>query len=307
MLDHVPTLPSIVAVHELCQSALLQHCGAAGVCVQQTWEPHRPRHGVLWRMQQLANRAYCAVHNVLASNNIVNVVAKKIAVNILVLYALSLMTTVPLWPVDLSWLSPAEQTSLTAARGIGSFGAKGVSDMLHPFMLGLGPYVTSSIMLAVVSMAGLDKFSFLPPRFRISKSEMGTLSGHSKVLCCVKRRDLQTLGTHILFVIHSMQSEHNAPCVAMQHAEAHHTQQFELFCLFLARQRQYVTCNATIQGLLCYFAGQVSDGFGSNPHCMCVRMQTDNHFSIRQHLHRPRNDWHRHSLGRWVRPDAQAG
>jgi hypothetical protein len=120
------------------------------------------------------------VHALLTSNsNIYVVVGRKLAVNLLALYFLVLMTSVPVWPADTSLLTPGEQNAFAAMSGLS--GARPGS-VLHPFQVGLGPFLTAKIFVSMVSgTIGWNVFAFLPPPWRVTREQAATRSGQATV------------------------------------------------------------------------------------------------------------------------------
>ena len=115
-----------------------------------------------------------------SSNNILVVVLRKVTVNVLALYALVLMSSVPLWPADVATLTLAEESQLANFGAFFQFGK--AAESLNPFILGLGPFITTQIMVRMFAgSVGLGQIPKLPAAWKLTRAEAGTRDGGDKV------------------------------------------------------------------------------------------------------------------------------
>lgn len=105
----------------------------------------------------------------------VGVVARKILFNFAVLFFLVLGETVPLCCVDPTTL-PAESLEWLNATSISS---RGALQLLHPFLLGIVPFVEASILIQVAgALIGWERLP-VPPRFKLSRTQTQTPYGRA--------------------------------------------------------------------------------------------------------------------------------
>lgn len=124
---------------------------------------------------------------------VIAMVLKKILLNLIALYALTLGEAVPLLGADLRGI-PADEISIISSLSILS---SGTSLTLHPFMVGLVPFVQAQIFLSITgALTGFKQYTFLPMEYRVSKEQLQTSNGQQKL-----QRMSAFLGLIIAFVL----------------------------------------------------------------------------------------------------------
>ena len=130
----------------------------------------------------------------------VGLVARRLLVNVSALFFLVLAESVPLCCADASVL-PKASLQLLNATSVASHGAL---QLLHPFILGVVPFVEAMIFIQMLGgTVGWDKLP-VPPRFKLSRTEMQTPYGVaaikflSAVLGAVIAAGFATVGANIL-------------------------------------------------------------------------------------------------------------
>ena len=109
---------------------------------------------------------------------LVGVVVRKLLVNVSALFFLVLAESVPLCCADPSLLPQGSLQMLNAT----SVASHGMLQLLHPFLLGVVPFVEAMILIQVIiGLLGWERMP-VPPRFKLSRAETQTPAGRAAIM-----------------------------------------------------------------------------------------------------------------------------
>lgn len=138
------------------------------------------------------------------------VVARKLLVNVSALFFLVLAESVPLCCADPTSL-PKRSLQLFTATSVASHGTL---QLLHPFLLGIAPFVEAMIFCQMIgAFFGWNKLP-VPPRFKLSRTQTQTPYGRTAITFLSS-----VLGAAIATGLALLASHHLISVAAVGHAE----------------------------------------------------------------------------------------